>query len=239
MDLEEFQNKLGYTFKDPDLLSTALQRGATNEPTMAVALEHVGDAVVSLVVRELLTALYGNRKQDYYQRLVNNHTMALISRRIPLQAASDAFFQYEHYLVSKSIANLLEAVIGALYQDGGLLAAQNLIWRIFPFQGILVHDFVPPEVKGKLIAEKLLREFENSKFLIKDAYEASPFKRSIDYHVDMAKRKDANFSPGILYFEIEMAHKWDTLFMPNDIVKQAHKAYGPPVSLQKETDVTS
>jgi dsRNA-specific ribonuclease len=226
LDLEEFQKHLGYTFRDVSLLKTALSRGDSHESPLAGSLEHIGDAVVSLVVRDLLSRLYGDKKIYKYSQLVSNHTMSMIARKIPLQKASKQYSNYRYHLSKKSIANLLEALIGAIFQDGGFEPARDFIWEVFPFQAILVHDFTPPEIKGNKEAEKRLREFQFAKFLIKEAYEATPFQTSMDYHIERIQQKDVNASHALLLFEIDMAHKWDKFFMPNTLIGKLHKEQG-------------
>jgi ribonuclease-3 len=134
--------RIGHHFRDPELLRTALTHpscaheegeGHGNE-----RLEFLGDAVLGLAVGQLLYETYPEWPEGHLSRaraaLVNG--VALADRARALQLG-------EHARLGRSerrgggdakqriLANLFEAVIGALYLDGGLEPVLALVRREF------------------------------------------------------------------------------------------------------------
>ena len=142
MKLEELENKLGYHFHDRRLLEHALchssyanerhwDRLQNNE-----RLEFLGDAVLELATSEFLYQNYPTMPEGEATRtrasIVCEPTLALCSRQIKLG---------EWILLSKGeehtggrnrdsiTSDAMEAVIGAIYRDGGFEPAQDYIRR--------------------------------------------------------------------------------------------------------------
>ncbi len=232
MDLEEFQDHLGYTFRDITLLKTALARGATHEPELALALEHMGDAAISLVIREFITRRNLRRDAQLYSVLVSNDTMITAARRIRVQEASFGFKHFQYHLTSKTVANLLEAVIGAVFHDSGIDAVREIVLRIFPLQAVLVHKENPCRIQKDATAKRMLKRYKDKKSLLKQAYRLSPYKASIDYHLERLRAEDVDFSAGSLLYEIQMAERWPMFFQPNTVVEQVNLVYGHQRSIE-------
>ncbi|TNF22937.1 MAG: ribonuclease III [Deltaproteobacteria bacterium] len=133
---------LGYRFKDAALLDEALTHAShKNEVGGDVVdyerLEFLGDAVVELAVSELLfRRLPGAREGRLTQlraRLVNARTLAAIARHLGLGA---------HIRVGRGeeksggrtrrsiLADVLEALVGAIYIDGGYGEVSALVARL-------------------------------------------------------------------------------------------------------------
>jgi ribonuclease-3 len=141
MDLEKLQNDIGYHFKDSSLLHNSLvHRSYLNErdrdqviTSHNERLEFLGDAVLELVVTDYLYTHVQEAEgllTSLRAALVNYKTMAEVGMLLHLD---------EHILLSKGekeeleksrmniVADCLEAVIGAVYLDGGLEPCQNII----------------------------------------------------------------------------------------------------------------
>jgi len=147
---------LGYRFRDPTLLDEALTHAShKNEVGGDVVdyerLEFLGDAVVELAVSELLfRRLPGAREGRLTQlraRLVNARTLATIARHLGLGA---------HIRVGRGeeksggrarrsiLADVLEALAGAIYLDGGYVEVSALVARLVDrrLEETLVQDSV-------------------------------------------------------------------------------------------------
>ena len=136
--------KIGYSFKNPDLLKQALTHSsyvyennlgakASNE-----RLEFLGDAVLELLTSELLYINYPNRSEGELSKmranLVCEPGLAFHAREIGI---GDALFLGRGEMASDGadkdsiLSDALEAIIGAIYIDGGLeparLFVENLI----------------------------------------------------------------------------------------------------------------
>ena len=132
--------KLKYTFKDSSLLQAALThrsvRGKNNE-----RLEFLGDSLLNFVIAERLYHHLSNAKEGELSRLraslVNGETLAEVAQELQLgdylrlgpgELKSGGFSR-------KSIlADALEAIIGAIYLDGGLEAAKAFLFNNFSKQ---------------------------------------------------------------------------------------------------------
>ena len=134
---------LGHRFSDPELLALALTHrsrvheeggeGFANE-----RLEFLGDAVLDLVVSELLMEAQPNVSEGQLSRaraeLVNGRSLADQARRLGLgdwvrlgrgEASSAG------QLKASILSNVFEAVLGAMYLDGGLEPVRALVLRRF------------------------------------------------------------------------------------------------------------
>ncbi len=136
--MADFESDLGYTFKDAALLRTALtHRSWEAEHFTELAsnerLEFLGDAVLGLVVAGELYAA-GDMSEGAMAKVraavVNEAALARMARRLGLgdhielgrgEAASGGHDK------PSILADALEAVIGAVYLDGGMEAAHSLV----------------------------------------------------------------------------------------------------------------
>ncbi|MDO8617443.1 MAG: ribonuclease III [Candidatus Uhrbacteria bacterium] len=141
-DLTPLEERLGHTFRDQSLLLQAItHRSYINEhPDFAYAhnerLEFLGDAVLELIVTEYLYKNYANPEGDltnWRAALVNAKTLAAISQDIHFEEflllskgeARDKDSKARMYI----LANAIEAIIGAIYLDGGTVAAGKFIQK--------------------------------------------------------------------------------------------------------------
>jgi ribonuclease-3 len=135
-----------YKFKDPSLLTLALTHSSlayennpegTREPgTDNEQLEFIGDAVLGLVVAEALYRRFPSSREGDLTRLraslVSSRNLAEVALRIHLGPMLRLGRGEEHSGGQKKpalLANALEAVIAAMYLDGGLSPARDFILR--------------------------------------------------------------------------------------------------------------
>jgi ribonuclease-3 len=133
---------LGHTFRRAELLETALSHpsfahevegGRHNE-----RLEFLGDAVLGLVIGELLYVRHPDWREGELTRaraaLVNERALAARARAIALGdfVKLGRTEQRTGGAEKDSIlANVFEAVVAALYLDGGLELARAFVARVF------------------------------------------------------------------------------------------------------------
>ncbi len=139
-DGETLAQRLGHTFRSPEILLQALthpscghERG-TRRATAYERLEFLGDRVLGLVVADMLFHRYPEEPEGALARrhaaLVRSETLARIATEIHLA---------DHLIMSRSEANskvttsisadACEALIGALFVDGGLDAARRFLLK--------------------------------------------------------------------------------------------------------------
>jgi len=151
---EGLQAKLAHRFSDISLLSQALVhssvaagKGAnqTNE-----RLEFLGDRVLGLVVSEMLFKRYPDEPEgDLAKRhvaLVRKETLAVVAEKIGLGAFVE-LSKSEGEMGGRSNPSILsdccEAVIAALYLDGGLEAANSFIKD--KWEPLMENTYEPPK----------------------------------------------------------------------------------------------
>lgn len=132
------EDALGHRFSDPSLLEQALTHRSVEAAGRQdyERLEFLGDRVLALVVTEILMQSFPAEREGSLARrlaaLVRQETLSEVSREIGLGA---------HLRLSRGeaegggrendaiLADACEAVIAAIYRDGGLEAARGFIER--------------------------------------------------------------------------------------------------------------
>jgi ribonuclease-3 len=136
----DLEVRLGYIFRDSQLLARALtHRSWVAEAGLAPGdqnerLEFLGDAVVQLVVSDLLLARQPDANEGelsrYRSQLVRQASLAAVARRLGLgdhlrigvgEARSGGRAK------ESILCAAYEAVVGAIYQEAGLAAAQAVV----------------------------------------------------------------------------------------------------------------
>jgi ribonuclease-3 len=145
--LDEVEALLGHRFSDPGLLRLALTHASSlgrkpprGRPSQRERnnqrLEFLGDRVLGLVMAELLLDRYPAASEGEItsrsQVLVSTATLAEVARELGLGRwlrTDDTLGGRAGGLTPKVLADACEALIGALYQDGGLEPAARFIRR--------------------------------------------------------------------------------------------------------------
>lgn len=140
-ELDRLQDKLGHRFANPDLLALALTHasavnGSRGARQTYQELEFLGDRVLGLVVADMLTEEFPQASEGdlsrWFHRLVSGDICAEVANELelakylkmgkgPKKSAGSA--------TPGVLADVCEAVIAAVYRDGGLEAARKLIER--------------------------------------------------------------------------------------------------------------
>ena len=133
----DLHQRLGYTFRQPDLLAQALTHrsfGARHNER----LEFVGDAVLNCVVARTLYERFPQIDEGDLSRvrasLVNRDTLAEVARKLELSAAlhlGEGEQRSGGPDRPSILADALEAIYGAVFVDGGFEAARGVIDRTF------------------------------------------------------------------------------------------------------------
>lgn len=125
---------LGHEFADPALLELARTHASVDGARNNERLEFLGDAVLDLLVAdELYRRDQGLSEGDMTVRkaaLVSRQTLAAAAQELQLAAIARVGRGLDAEALSRSVlANLYEAVLGAIYLDGGLDAARAFTLR--------------------------------------------------------------------------------------------------------------
>lgn len=135
-DPKTLAGELDHSFRQPELLREALTHPSVSGARNYQRLEFLGDRVLGLVIAEMLYARYPNLREGALARkladLVRRETLAEIAQAAGIdQAIVLARSAEEDGGRAKAaiLADACEAVIGALYLDGGLRPARRFIER--------------------------------------------------------------------------------------------------------------
>ena len=134
--LAKLSKTIGYTFRDPDLLQMAMSHRSVDGANYE-RLEFLGDAILSFLMAEILFLKYSTAQEGELSRLranfVKGDTLAEVARELGLG-------QYLRLGAgelksggrdrSSILADAVEALLGALYLDGGIEVCREklLLW---------------------------------------------------------------------------------------------------------------
>lgn len=148
-ELIALQDRLGYTFSKPDLLRQAITHSSMSSPGRSdnQRLEFLGDRVLGLVMAQALleedTSATEGVLAPRFNALVRKEACADVARQIDLGAALKLGRSEQLSGGRRKLALLgdaMEAVLAAVYLDGGFDAAQALILRLWGTRVSSVED---------------------------------------------------------------------------------------------------
>lgn len=156
--LARVQEATGHRFARPELLEQALTHPSAGSPARPdnQRLEFLGDRVLGLVIAEALVAAYPEESEGTLaprlNALVQRDTLAAIASEIGLGAAlrlgrSESLGGGRRK--QAILADAIEAVIAALYLDGGLAAARRFVLELWQAR-IEAPASAPVDVKSRL-----------------------------------------------------------------------------------------
>ena len=189
-----------YRFKNRQYLIQAFtHRSISNQPRQNYErLEFLGDAVIDIVVsRELMREFPEGDEGILTQKrsaLVQKTFLATMGQLLKLldfvQIESTVDLKEEKIAVKQS-ANLFEALVGAIYLDGGIEPAKQLI-----LNSIWTHRheaWKSVNYKGQLIELCHMKQIDNPKFLVSNV-SGPDHQRLFEVHVKIG---DEIFPSGI------------------------------------------
>ncbi|WP_347822109.1 ribonuclease III [uncultured Planktomarina sp.] len=139
-DLRQFSADIGYEFKNPGLLITALTHSSISSATRSdnERLEFLGDRVLGLVMAQALLDLDAEATEGQlaprFNALVRKETCADVARSIGIGTLLKLG---RSEMISGGrrkealLGDAMEALIAAVYRDGGFSKAQALILRLW------------------------------------------------------------------------------------------------------------
>lgn len=140
---ERLQARLGYHFADPGLLDRALTHSSALSPAKRIEnsyqrLEFLGDRVLGLVIADLIYRRYPKANEGELSRalnaLVRKETCAAVARQLDLGSElnlGDAEARTGGANKDAILGDVTEAVIGAIFRDGGFGQAYEVVERLF------------------------------------------------------------------------------------------------------------
>jgi len=188
-NLDNLQEKIGYKFKNLDLLVQALthQSYANDNSTISYErLEFLGDAVIELIVSDYI---YNNFEIDsgnstkLRASLVSTSYLSKVSEMLELDKIAYKSKSLQK-MSKKNIADLFESVMGAVYIDGGMENAKQLIMKFIIIDDINVGQVIKNSIDYKSRLQEYMqaegKTFEYTLLAVVGPDHQRQFKVSLD-----------------------------------------------------------
>ena len=161
---DDLAKKLGHDFADQALLERALTHPSATEPSYE-RMEFLGDRVLGLALSDVLFHRFPDESEGGLARrlgkLASRDCLATVARTIGL---------VEHVRIADGakandsiLADCCEAVLAALYLDGGMRVARRFIEAAW--EGLIAADAKPPRE-----AKTALQEWAQSRGMARPGY---------------------------------------------------------------------
>lgn len=192
--LEQLQIRIDHTFGNRSLLERAVTHPSLLQDRQDIAesnqrLEFLGDAVLQLVLTEILFELYpGDREGVLSKRraaLANGTFLAQLAREIGLDAALRLGGSEEATggrTRASALEDAFEALVGAIYLDAGLAVVRHVVLGLYghlPDRLATVEDVGNP--KGRL--QELVQPVHGNNALRYDVKDIAGADHARDYEV--------------------------------------------------------
>ncbi|MFM0628874.1 ribonuclease III [Paraburkholderia xenovorans] len=160
MPLSPLESRLRYEFRNAELLRQALTH-RSHSSTHNERLEFLGDSVLNCAVAALLFQRFGKLDEGDLSRvranLVKQQSLYEIAQALSISEGlrlGEGELRSGGFRRPSILADTLEAVLGAVFLDGGFEAAQTVIKRLY----VPILDHIDPRTLGK-DAKTLLQEY--------------------------------------------------------------------------------
>jgi ribonuclease-3 len=165
----KIEQKISIKFKDQKLLKRSLIHKSHDSNINNEKLEFLGDRVLGLVLAKTLLKIYPEEKEGVidkkFANLVNKKTCLTIAKKIDLKKFIITGNSYKGMSRSddKIIGDGLEALLGAIYLDQGIMVVEKFILNLW-------NDFLNKSSITKIDAKTQLQEYSLKKYKILPVY---------------------------------------------------------------------
>ena len=182
--IKELEKIIKYNFKKSSLLEKALTHKSLDNNINNEKLEFLGDRVLGLIISEKLLDKFPNEKEGIidkkFANLVNKRTCLLIAKRINLKKF--ILLGSSHKKLERSAdkisSDCLEAIVGAIYLDGGLKSVEKFILNFWS-------EYLLKSTVTLIDSKTKLQEFSLKKF--KELPKYTFFKKTGPQHRPLFK----------------------------------------------------
>ncbi len=159
---KELENIIKHYFRDKTLLRRALTHKSFSDQNNE-KLEFLGDRVLGLVISKKLLDKYPNEKEGVidkkFANLVNKKTCVIIAKKLNLKKY--LYLGASHKNLERSadkiLSDCLEALVGAIYLDGGLKSSEKFILNFW-------ETYIDKSVITLIDSKTKLQEYSLKKF---------------------------------------------------------------------------
>ncbi len=181
-NIDFFEKKISYFFKNKEILvSSLLHPSYIKEKKIKFnklnqnfeRLEFLGDRVLGLVIASLIYSKFSDMNEGDLSKklsyLVQKNFLYKISEELSLIKILKFTFKKQNEKMHKSIfADAVEAIIGAIYLDGGYIAATKFIKKFWgPYLNTKVSSILDSKTKLQEISQKKYKKLPIYKLVSK------------------------------------------------------------------------
>ena len=182
--LKELEKIIKYNFKKSIILVRALTHKSYDNDINNEKLEFLGDRVLGLIISEKLLNKFPDEKEGIidkkFANLVNKKTCLLIAKKINLKRF--ILLGSSHKRLERSAEKIssdcLEAIVGAIYLDGGLKIVEKFILNFW-------NDYLLKSTITLIDSKTKLQEYSLKKF--KELPKYTFFKKTGPQHRPLFK----------------------------------------------------
>ena len=187
MSLDDLQQKIGYKFKDINLLKLALTHKSFNNQNNNERLEFLGDSILNSCISKYLFSRFPDKSEGLLTRM-----RSFIVKGETLTKKADQLNITQNIELSKGTANLseqrkhsilegsIESIIGAVFLDSNWQQAEKFVLNLFNTE--LINIKVDQEFRD---SKTELQELLQSKKLKPPVYETSESARGFDCEIKL------------------------------------------------------
>ena len=181
---KELEIILDYNFKNSDLLKKSLIHKSFDNLNNNEKLEFLGDRVLGLIISKKLIEIYPEEREGIidkkFANLVNKKTCSNIANKLDIKKFM--FLGPSHKSLQRSadkiMGDCLEAIIGAIYLDGGIKSAENFVLNFWK-------QYLENSILPLIDAKTQLQEYSLKKF--KELPKYTFYKKTGPQHKPMFK----------------------------------------------------
>ena len=186
--LNQFENNIGYIFKNKQLLINALTHPSflvekkkikLINPNDFERLEFLGDRVLGLVISEIIYKKFSqNNEGDLSKKLsylVQKNFLHKISIELQINNFLKFVFKKNHKMNISILADSIESLIGAIYLDGGFKNAKKFISKTWgPYFDIKEQNMQDFKTKLQELSQQKLKKLPEYILIKKQGPSHSP-----------------------------------------------------------------
>ncbi len=186
--IKDLESVINYSFKDKNLLLKAVTHKSFHNTNNNEKLEFLGDRVLGLIISKTLLEKYPKEQEGIidkkFANLVNKKTCVDIAKKLNLKKFLYLGPSHKNLerSVDKIVSDCLEAIVGAIYLDGGIKMSEKFIlsfWESYIDQSVIT--LIDPKTKLQEYTLKKFKKLPKYSFSKKTGPQHNPlFKTEVE-----------------------------------------------------------
>ena len=163
MQIDDFEKKINYKFKNKSLIQLAFTHSSFNKKKKQnfsyERLEFLGDRVLSLVIAHILFSTFSQEDEGALSKrhsdLVSKDKLLEVANELDLKSLLRLDRQEKQYVKTQQsnsiLSDVCESLIGAIYLDSNICQAEIFIKKYW--KNKITKDLLPPKDSKSLLQE--------------------------------------------------------------------------------------